>query len=927
MTFLLPKLVQINLVFLVNTILFGAFGGCSGDIHFTPMQDASTWDVDCDFKLTNVDRDLRLINDSPNAVRDFNSNLRDQHQVAPDGRKSDSAIKPAPFTHPYLLYQVDELASIKATALSSQMSPLGVRYVDSVKNLTDSAQYYINNPYAIHYDAMPCLNNSTTIPYNYTFSSVQPPRHINCEYVPWTHICDDITSRLVVISLAYSITGNQPFAKAAKDMMIAVSKWGTWRDPDYAPDHPGGLDNMYLTRGVAIGYDLLYDYLSASERAVIRKALVDKGITPVYNEYQDRPFPEDNYVANTYIYAAATSGLGALSVFKEESNAPVWLAKSVDSMRNIFSKEGLDGSFYESFLYGSFVSYLYELIVGLKNVDYPEYQGLLNYSFVQKNSGFLHSMTAPSGEFPHFADDSGSVFDTNIRRILYFYLRTGTMGVAEAGSLLSKFPQLNDPIPFPVIWYKDTILKDITAQSAVFTGAMRVATLRNGWDPEKPYLAFKSAPTAQYTHQHYDINSFILEKDKYLILTDPGYVNYYPAADRNYGTSTEGHNSILVDSTNQTNRSGGSIVSFYTSSKYDYVSGDAASAYPSNLQMTKMRRNIIYLKQDPPYYLIYDEMDSSLAHSYTLLFHTKGFIKSNGTQLDIGYLTRAKIDTISSSSLSSFSKPSPIYANWDASYGGINSLEKKKHECFLSVVFPYTGAGVMHSFDHTLTNHRDGDGRVFSAPSGLSLAYDSSTSVSGKYSLKVTSLANASSGILEGRPTNYIRVDPSQTYKLSAYVKSNDNAQIVSIGLKYLDKAKNVLSTNFPTLNQGTPPTTWTKYEASIGPNSPYPFPQGTEYVHLYFTQSYKSNPGWTWWDDIYFGRTDTSGINYPTIEKNGDSFNVKYANKTDLVVLNCNGGEKTIIYGNISLSTSAPVAVVRSDGSIIVFGGSYKIN
>ena len=67
--------------------------------------------------------------------------------------------------------------------------------------------------------------------------------------------------------------------------------------------YPAGL----LAADVALGYDLLYDDLTETERAQIRRALIEKSIIPTYKEY----VVDNRVMANTSNWIAHTVG-GAL---------------------------------------------------------------------------------------------------------------------------------------------------------------------------------------------------------------------------------------------------------------------------------------------------------------------------------------------------------------------------------------------------------------------------------------------------------------------------------------------------------------------------------------------------------------------------------------------------------------------------------------
>jgi hypothetical protein len=81
-------------------------------------------------------------------------------------------------------------------------------------------------------------------------------------------------TRIAYNALEAYLTGSVEARTAAKSAMLEVARWKRWEPPWFRAHgqhtyYPAGL----LAADVALGYDLLYDHLSESERALIRGAL------------------------------------------------------------------------------------------------------------------------------------------------------------------------------------------------------------------------------------------------------------------------------------------------------------------------------------------------------------------------------------------------------------------------------------------------------------------------------------------------------------------------------------------------------------------------------------------------------------------------------------------------------------------------------
>jgi hypothetical protein len=112
--------------------------------------------------------------------------------------------------------------------------------------------------------------------------------------------------RILLWSAAYHLTGDKAFAQRAEKEMLTVVQFEDWN-----PSH--FLDTAEMTAGCAFGYDWLYDQLSEQSRAIIRKAIVEKGLNAglKFNDWQKR---EDNW--NQVCFCGMT--LGALAIADEE---------------------------------------------------------------------------------------------------------------------------------------------------------------------------------------------------------------------------------------------------------------------------------------------------------------------------------------------------------------------------------------------------------------------------------------------------------------------------------------------------------------------------------------------------------------------------------------------------------------------------------
>jgi len=103
----------------------------------------------------------------------------------------------------------------------------------------------------------------------------QPPQ------TPERHLS---TERLKNLCLVYRLTKEERFANRAWQEMERMCSFPTWSPTEK-------LDMGYILKGMAIGYDWLFDFLSSAQREIVRTAILDNALLPERKVYQN-PYEE-----------------------------------------------------------------------------------------------------------------------------------------------------------------------------------------------------------------------------------------------------------------------------------------------------------------------------------------------------------------------------------------------------------------------------------------------------------------------------------------------------------------------------------------------------------------------------------------------------------------------------------------------------------
>src|SRR5690606_27083671 len=102
-----------------------------------------------------------------------------------------------------------------------------------------------------------------------------PPRELVGGYPTMLSVSREYLRRVCGFAFAFLVTGDDRFARRAEDHMLVAAGFEDW-----VPWH--FLDAAEMTASLAIGYDWLYDALPVESRAIIRQAIVEKGIDPSF---------------------------------------------------------------------------------------------------------------------------------------------------------------------------------------------------------------------------------------------------------------------------------------------------------------------------------------------------------------------------------------------------------------------------------------------------------------------------------------------------------------------------------------------------------------------------------------------------------------------------------------------------------------------
>ncbi|MEN6544688.1 MAG: DUF4962 domain-containing protein [Armatimonadia bacterium] len=442
---------------------------------------------------------------------------------------------------------------------------------------------------------------------------------------------------------AFRTLGNQALGHLLKPDPAQLQAVITWLDNATQYGSVGAdLDAEYYMEGVALAYDWLYDELPPDLRDRVRKTIADKCREIYTLSLGGQQGGGYEYQQNHYWYAHLALALGAAAIYGEEPEAADWLAWAWDRFERVAMTFGPDGGFHEGPGYWDFsmpTLYLYldlyEWCTGLKCTAADKgLAGQFEFRFRHLYPGL--------GLSADLEDSSPTIGAPWTALGLWQAKRFHdpmTMGLVndlhpEPGSQRQNLLWLDETIapqgPLPAL----SLAKHYDDVETVFARTSRT--------DEGTALAFVSRPMGghQYAelckrygmtgtgHNHPEQNHFVLFGRGEVLAADPGYT---------YSKQTRDHNTVLIGGKGQygdnemwprPNVGRAHVTGFANSGDLTITAGDAVSAYPPELGLTRFDRIVVLAGRD--LVVVHDRLAAKEPQVFSWLLHHFGQIAPGG---------------------------------------------------------------------------------------------------------------------------------------------------------------------------------------------------------------------------------------------------------------------------------------------------------
>jgi len=353
--------------------------------------------------------------------------------------------------------------------------------------------------------------------------------------------------RVYTLALAYRLSGETKYRERALQELRAAAAF-----PDWNPSH--FLDVAEMTHAFAIGYDWLYHDLSDGDRALLRRAIVEKGLDqaiPIYKEHRW-------WTTLTHNWNQVCNGgmaLGALAIADEDAERAGYIVgQSVESIRLAMASYAPEGGWAEGPGYWQYAtSYNVYYLAALETALGTDF-GLSAMPGFAHAGDFRIYFQGPVGTF-NYADASSGFGNAPEM----FWLARKFKQPVYAWDVLRHLRAGGAPHALDLLWYQaaNSSPKQANWPLARRFAGVDVAFLRTDWEsPSALWVAIKGGDN-KANHSHLDLGSFVLDTGGARMAMDLGADDYnlpdYFGAKRfsYYRLRTESHNTVLIDGENQ----------------------------------------------------------------------------------------------------------------------------------------------------------------------------------------------------------------------------------------------------------------------------------------------------------------------------------------------------------------------------------------
>lgn len=332
-------------------------------------------------------------------------------------------------------------------------------------------------------------------------------------------VSSEFLKRVFYLSYSYRMTSDKKYLEKAEKEMLAVAGFSDWHPKHF-------LDVAEMTMGVAIGYDWLYNELSESTKATLRKAIVEKGLKPS-EKHGDWAQRKNNW--NQVCNASMAFGAIAVYDFYPEISARM-LSRAYSTLGLPMEQYRPDGVYLEGYGYWNYGTSFNILFLEAVQKYFKDDKGLSKDEGFLKTGEFMKHILTPSALPYNWSDNPLNAIFSPAMIWLAGKSKDKSLLWSEKKVFDNSVKKLGDRLlPSAMIYGRNVSFKNIETPSKTCyfgRGGNPVAFMRSSWtEDDAVFLGYKLG-SPSIPHGHMDVGSFIMEADGIRWAEDPGRQRY-----------------------------------------------------------------------------------------------------------------------------------------------------------------------------------------------------------------------------------------------------------------------------------------------------------------------------------------------------------------------------------------------------------------
>ena len=459
------------------------------------------------------------------------------------------------------------------------------------------------------------------------FLNQAPPKYEFQDEIRMLVTSQLVLKRVSTLALIYNLNHDERYRERIWQELKAASAFPSWNPAHF-------LDTAEMTHAFAIAYDWLYADWTPVQRAIIRSAILEKGLKPALVAYQQKERWTEtetnwNQVCNGGV------GLGSLAVLDEYPEiASQALSNALTRLPKAMKQYSPDGSLDEGPAYWHYATYYNTLILSALDTAFGTDFDLANIADFGEAGLFPLYITSANG-LPFNFGDSREENQIQAPELLWMANRFSISSYAEYEK---KFAQ---PMPMDLIWFEPELaeMKQRELPSERYFRDTELVSMNADGKGKTISIDFK-AGNNKVGHSHLDVGTFVLDAMGTRWASDLG-ADYYKLPEyyhskrwTYYRLRAEGHNTLVINPTEKPDQrpdADTKIIKFDTNPEQAIAIADLSHAY--NTQAASVYRGIELDKRQRQV-LIQDEIEANEPVDLFWFMHTAAKIEIGNTGTD-----------------------------------------------------------------------------------------------------------------------------------------------------------------------------------------------------------------------------------------------------------------------------------------------------